>query len=171
MNDKVLKVTDKRMFTPEGELREEFQDFAALSEADEAGDAIAEADFASEPVPAARPIETAETPDAPHPTASAHEAGGVQVPLEIPDLGPSGAYGPPGFLDLVSLLAEPIALSLGDLELPDGASAENLDMARVYIDLLAVLRQKTAGNLTAQEASVLEDLLYRSRMRYVQKRG
>jgi hypothetical protein len=44
-------------------------------------------------------------------------------------------------------------------------------MARFYIDLLAVLRQKTAGNLTAQEAAFLEDLLYRLRVRYVQKRG
>jgi hypothetical protein len=44
-------------------------------------------------------------------------------------------------------------------------------MARLHIDLLAVLRQKTAGNLTAQEAAFLEDLLYRLRVRYVQKRG
>ena len=37
--------------------------------------------------------------------------------------------------------------------------------------LLDVLRQKTAGNVTAQESSVLEDVLYRLRLRYVQKRG
>ena len=49
--------------------------------------------------------------------------------------------------------------------------AENLEMARLHIDLLEVLRQKTAGNLTAQEAAILEDLIYRLRMRYVQKRG
>jgi hypothetical protein len=55
--------------------------------------------------------------------------------------------------------------------LPDGQDATNLEMARFYIDLLAVLRQKTAGNLTAQESAFLEDLLYRMRVRYVQKRG
>ena len=44
-------------------------------------------------------------------------------------------------------------------------------MARLHIDLLDVLRQKSAGNLTAQEAAVLEDVLYRLRLRYVQKRG
>ena len=44
-------------------------------------------------------------------------------------------------------------------------------MARLHIDLLDVLRQKTAGNLTAQELAVLEDFLYRARVRYVQKRG
>ena len=31
--------------------------------------------------------------------------------------------------------------------------------------------QKTVGNLTAQESAVLEDILYRLRLRYVQKRG
>ena len=77
----------------------------------------------------------------------------------------------PSFFDLVAMLAEPVALYLGDLALPDGEVAENLEMARLHIDLLDVLRQKTAGNLTAQESAFLEDLLYRLRVRYVQKRG
>ncbi len=60
---------------------------------------------------------------------------------------------------------------LGDAALPDGQSVENLEMARLHIDMLDVLRQRTAGNLTADELAVLEDLLYQLRMRYVQKRG
>ena len=56
-----------------------------------------------------------------------------------------------------------------DMELPNGQSAENLEMARLHIDLLDVLRQKTLGNLSAQENAFLEDLLYRMRVRYVQK--
>ena len=64
-----------------------------------------------------------------------------------------------------------MALYLGDAELPDGGSAENLDMARLHIDLLDVLRRKTAGNLSVQESATMDDLLYRLRMRYVQKRG
>ena len=71
----------------------------------------------------------------------------------------------------MAVLAEPVSLYLGDIPLPDGQSAENLEMARLHIDLLDVLRQKTAGNVTAQESSVLEDVLYRLRLRYVQKRG
>jgi hypothetical protein len=74
-------------------------------------------------------------------------------------------------MDLVTLLAEPIAVYLGDVEMPDGQSAENLDMARLHIDLLDILRRKTAGNLEVGEARLLEDLLYRCRLRYVQKRG
>jgi hypothetical protein len=88
----------------------------------------------------------------------------LEFPGSPPGLGPS-------FYDLAAVLAEPVALYLGDMELPDGQSAENLEMARLYIDLLDVLRQKTAGNLTAQESAFLEDLLYRLRVRFVQKRG
>jgi hypothetical protein len=69
------------------------------------------------------------------------------------------------------MMAEPVPIYLGDAQLPDGQDATNLEMARLHIDLLEVLRQKTAGNLTAQERAFLEDLLYRLRVRYVQKRG
>ena len=88
--------------------------------------------------------------------------------LELPG-SPAGLG--PGFLDLVELLAQPVPFYLGDAALPDGQSVENLDMARLHIDMLDVLRQRTAGNLTAEELAVLEDLLYQLRMRYVQKRG
>ncbi len=69
------------------------------------------------------------------------------------------------------VLAEPIPFYLGDAQLPTGETGEDLEAARFYIDLLDVLREKTAGNLTSQEADALEDLLYRLRVRYVQKRG
>ena len=77
--------------------------------------------------------------------------------------------GGPSFFDLVAMLAEPVPIYLGDARLPDGESAENLEMARFYIDLMDVLRQKTLGNLSAEESAFLEDLLYRLRVRYVQK--
>jgi hypothetical protein len=83
----------------------------------------------------------------------------------------SGELPEPGFADLVSILAEPIALFLGDVPLPDGKSAENLNLARFHIDLLEVLKRKTDSNLSQEESAVLDDLLYRLRMRYVQKSG
>jgi hypothetical protein len=144
VTEKSIKVTDKRMFTADGRLREEYQSIE-----DEA--------------PAQAP------PAEPEPATPAEPAESRTPRLEIPDLGPGLA--PPSFLDLVAMLAEPVSIYLGDLPLPDGQSAENLEMARLHIDLLALLRQKTAGNLTAQELGFLEDLLYRLRLRYVQKRG
>jgi hypothetical protein len=146
--EKELKVTDKRMFTPDGELREEYRFLNEKSTAEpEPPAAAAPPPAAAQPAPAA----TLE----PEPS-----------PLDMPDTDPG--FGPT-FYDLVSMLAEPIPLYLGDMDLPNGQTVENLEMARLHIDLLDVLRQKTSGNLSAQEAAFIEDLLYRARVRYVQK--
>lgn len=153
-----IKVTDKRMFTPDGRLREEFArdvEEAAASGRDEGAENPTP--FAPSPEP---PVST--------PGEAASEPG-AGPRLELP--GTPAALGGPTFYDLISVLAEPASLYLGDLALPDGSTAENLEMARLHIDLLDLLRQRTAGNLSAQERAVLEDLLYRLRMRYVQKRG
>ena len=85
--------------------------------------------------------------------------------------GPDADLPTPGFLDLVGMLAQPIAMFLGDAKLPGGESEENLPLARYHIDLLEVLESKTRGNLDAREAKLLEDLLYQLRMRYVEKAG
>ena len=187
--EREIKVTDRRMFTAEGELKEEFRDLgssrpeAAAGEAarDESrrppagadpagtGSGIVDPSGASAggpspgagPAPSGGPPPGGERPSGP-------AAGGGGAPFEIPSSSPGPA---PTFYDLISVLAEPVALYLGDAQLPDGSSAENLDAARLYIDLLDVVRNKTAGNLSAQETTVLEDVLYQLRMRYVQKRG
>jgi len=43
----------------------------------------------------------------------------------------------------------------------------NLPQAKEIIDLLSVLEEKTKGNLTAEEQTVLRDMLYALRMKYV----
>jgi hypothetical protein len=144
-----IKVTDKRMFTPDGQLRVEL-----------APEPPAEA-VAGEAAPEPPPAEPAPRPTEPPPLG---EGPRLELPGAPPGLGPS-------FFDLIAVLAEPISVYLGDVPLPDGESAENLEAARFHIDLLDLLRQRTAGHVTAQEKAVLEDLLYRTRMRYVQKHG
>ena len=164
-NDKKeLKVTDKRMFTPEGDLKEEYR-------------------FLNEKSTSTAPAEPAPRPEPPR-----AERGPAprEIPREAPRLAseppPQPAVvrdypeepaelGGPSFYDLVAMMAEPVPIYLGDARLPDGQVATNLEMARLHIDLLEVLRQKTAGNLDAQERAFLEDLLYRLRVRYVQKTG
>ena len=162
MDEKKIKVTDKRMFTPDGELREEYRGATQGSE---------ESETVREQVPSPEnPSPNSETPFPNKPpkaaTSSSEEA---SARPEIPDLGPAAHN--PEFADLVAVLAQPIAMYLGDMPLPDGKSAENLDAARLYIDMLEVLRSKTSGNLSAQERNLLDDLLYQTRLRYVQKRG
>jgi hypothetical protein len=44
----------------------------------------------------------------------------------------------------------------------------DLPNARRTIDLLEVLQQKTEGNLTSDEAQLLEDVLYELRMSFVE---
>ena len=163
MDEKKIKVTDKRMFTPDGELREEFrgsiEDKAPpIPEAD-AGDPSGSPAKPATPTPP--PDEVAATPVEPGSEPSAR--------VEVPGLG--GAADKPEFADLVAVLAQPIAMYLGDMPLPNGESAENLDAAKLYIDMLEVLKEKTVGNLSAQEQGLIEDLLYQIRLRYVQKRG
>ena len=164
-----IKVTDKRMFTAEGNLKEEYRFL------DEKSTAPAEpaAPEAAPPTPTPEPRQAA--PAAPSERAAPAPYEAPRWPAE-PERGPldpatSPEMGGPGFYDLVAMMAEPVPIYLGDAQLPDGQVATDLEMARLHIDLLDVLRQKTAGNLDPQERAFLEDLLYRLRVRYVQKRG
>jgi hypothetical protein len=54
---------------------------------------------------------------------------------------------------------------------PDPVSGEqkaDLEQAKHAIDLLDVLKEKTSGNLTTEESSLLENLLFDLRLRYVE---
>ncbi len=57
-------------------------------------------------------------------------------------------------------------------EVPDPASGkeqEDLAMAKQTIDLIAMLEDKTRGNLTPDEENLIRHILYDLRLRYVQK--
>lgn len=50
-----------------------------------------------------------------------------------------------------------------------GKHEENLNQAKFIIDTLGVLEEKTNGNLDEEEKATLEQLLYESRLAYVNK--
>ena len=160
-----MKVTDKRMFTDDGELREEYR---FLEQQKEAGgpQAPAPAEEPTRPAAADPVVREAPVPEGRGPSAAGSPSPGEASGYDSPT---GGARPGPGFMDLVAMLAEPIAFLLGDAQLPDGQSAEDLPRARLQIDLLAVLQEKTRGNLSAEESAVLENLLTQLRMRYVEK--
>jgi len=65
------------------------------------------------------------------------------------------------FVSLVRNLAATAAANLGEMPNPFSGQVEvDLDGARQVIDLLQALQLKTRGNLTADEARLLESLLY-----------
>ncbi|MFY9607094.1 MAG: DUF1844 domain-containing protein [Blastocatellia bacterium] len=73
------------------------------------------------------------------------------------------------FLDLLDMLAVQAALHLGMM--PPQTQERlpiDLQLARHFIDMLAVVQAKTRGNLNADEESSLESALAELRMRYVE---
>ena len=57
-------------------------------------------------------------------------------------------------------------------EIPDPVTNKmqrNLLMAKQTIDILGILKEKTAGNLSPEEDALLSNLLYDLRMRYVRE--
>jgi len=74
------------------------------------------------------------------------------------------------FTAFVISLASTAAIHLGDLPDPvSGTPAEpNLEGAAQMIEILALLAEKTSGNLTAEERQVLEQVLYELRLRFVE---
>lgn len=77
------------------------------------------------------------------------------------------------FTAFVVSLASSAAIHFGDAPNPATGlrGAPNLAGATQMIEILALLAEKTKGNLTAEERQVLEQVLYELRMRFVQVAG
>jgi hypothetical protein len=79
--------------------------------------------------------------------------------------------GPIDFYTFVLSLGSSAFVHLGDAPHPEtGAPAEpDLLLAKQAIDILAMLEEKTKGNLTSEEEKFLETLLTDLRIRFVEK--
>jgi hypothetical protein len=77
------------------------------------------------------------------------------------------------FPAFVVSLASTAAIHLGDLVDPNGGGAPevNLEGAAQMIEILALLEEKTRGNLSAEERQLLEQVLYELRLRFVEVSG
>ncbi|MBN2582602.1 MAG: DUF1844 domain-containing protein [Planctomycetes bacterium] len=79
-----------------------------------------------------------------------------------------GPLPPADFSMLVNSLAAQALMFMSPQADPEtGKSVRNLDLAKHTIDLLGVLEEKTKGNLTGDEKSLLDRVLYQMRMAYV----
>ena len=73
------------------------------------------------------------------------------------------------FATFVLSLSHSALVHLGDAPDPSGGPARrDVPMAKQTIDLLAVLQEKTEGNLTGEEERLLDQVLYDLRMRFVE---
>lgn len=153
-----FKVADRRKFNADGSLR----DGVTL-------------DPPKAEVKAAAPSpETAETPSAPEPTtaefhidempdddaAYMDELDGEEIP---------GANDPASFVNFLSMLATNAATALGAVPNPaTGQRHLDLETGKYWIDVLAMIREKTKNNLHPKEAHLIDGLLGDMRMQYVQ---
>jgi len=79
---------------------------------------------------------------------------------------------PANLASLMVGLATSALIHLGESPDPEtGPGAPNFPAAQHAIDLLAVLQEKTTGNLIKEEEALLQTLLYDLRMKYVQATG
>jgi len=73
------------------------------------------------------------------------------------------------FIEFVMMHAQNAALFLGQIPNPKTGEGEvNLEMAKMFIDQLAMIQEKTRGNLSNEESTVLRNALSNLQMAYVE---
>src|ERR1041384_1677324 len=73
------------------------------------------------------------------------------------------------FVEFVMMHAQNAALFLGQIPNPKTGQGEvNLELAKMFIDQLDMIQEKTRGNLTNEEATVLRNTLSNLQMAFVE---
>src|ERR1700676_4154767 len=73
------------------------------------------------------------------------------------------------FIEFVMMHAQNARLFSGQIPNPKTGQGEvNLELAKMFIDQLAMVQEKTRGNLTNEEATVLRNTLSNLQMAYVE---
>jgi hypothetical protein len=146
-DEKPIRVVDRRMFTPDGELRPDFQP--------------EEPSEPARPAPASSPDREASDRGTEQPPSPKREAPEPEEPGEARE--PRTAFGA-----LVSWIATNAYAALGLLPDSAGRAHRDLAAARQMIDWLAILEPKTRGNLSFEESDFLARALYELRLAFVE---
>src|SRR5436190_10437239 len=73
------------------------------------------------------------------------------------------------FIEFVMMQAQNAALFLGQIPNPQTGKGEvNLELAKMFIDQLGMIQEKTRGNLTNEETAVLRNTLSNLQMTFVE---
>jgi hypothetical protein len=158
------KVTDRRLFNPDGSPREvppEERPAPAPAPVAPEVAAIVEPAVASASSETPPPVADETSPEPP-PQSSRED----QLPEEESEL--PGADDPSSFASFMMSIASNAASSLGMMEHPvTGKREVDLELGKHWIDILGMLQKKTRNNLLPQEQQILEGLLADLRMQYV----
>jgi hypothetical protein len=158
-----FKVTDRRLFNPDGTPRELTPEEKQASSATSGATVVSQdtqATASSQPRPETPTQSRAQERTSPS-SASAKDR-------EAPDVEPADARDPASFVNFVMSIASNAASSLGMMEHPVTHEREvDLELGKHWIDVLGMLQKKTRGNLTSQEQQMVEGLLSDLRMQFV----
>jgi uncharacterized protein DUF1844 len=158
-----LKVTDKRIFTPDGEIREEFKQ--EIRPADPAAERVAE------PQPQA-PAEQAQPPQSRSEKSQREEQKKNDAAADERRRSMSEKAESPGtpFTNFVEGLIMQAYMFLGMLRNPyQPQTKTDPTAARQLIDILVLLQEKTTGNLTPEEEDFLSTHVGDLKLAYVQR--
>ncbi len=151
--ERKIKVVDRRWFDESGELRQDRPQQPASGPREPAPSDPEDTTSGSAPsetrVDLPREAVEATPAEAPEPP----RAGGVSWPASV------------NFLQMVDFLAQQALLLISGAQ----GIPPSPEQARIFIDFLGILEEKTRGNVTPEEARVLGEILAQIRLLYVQQ--
>lgn len=168
-------VTDRRLFTSEGELRQEVseEEVSTAAPAPPAAPEVRPAATATEP----SPLDTSSLDPSvpPSPTAAeqkeqadAYRKSAKELDTRVELSGHSAKEMEMTFERFMASLYMTAMLQLGLMQEERGQPRIDLLGARQTVDTLGLLAEKTKGNLTPAEENFLQNCLYELRMAYVE---
>ena len=145
-----FKVSDRRKFNSDGSVKE-----GVVLEPAKPVEPAAADNRQPEKTPEVQVLEDPADPD----ESEDIEPGAGEIP---------GAEDPASFVNFLSTLATNAAASLGAMPHPaTGQRSVDLETGKYWLDILAMLSEKTKGNLHPQETRLLDGILGDLRMQYV----
>src|SRR5271169_937823 len=159
-------VTDRRLFTSEGEMRQEVSQEEVSSAVPTPQPAAPQPEVAlPEPEPGTPPAPTASEQQA---QAEAYRKSAKDLDARVELSGHSSKELEMTFERFMASLYMSAMLQLGLMHEQGGQPRVDLVGARQTIDTLSLLSEKTKGNLTSAEENFLQNCLYELRMAYVE---
>jgi hypothetical protein len=177
--DSGFTVTDRRLFTEDGELRSEAREEVVIPQTPAPTPAAPEESVSAAPSVAEFPAQATATTTTetmpPPPTAAeqkaqadAYQASSKELDSRVELSGRSAKEFEMTFERFLASLYMTAMLQLGLMHQQGEQPRMDIIGARQTIDTLSLLAEKTKGNLTSTEETFLQNSLYEVRMAYVE---